>query len=347
MSTQNTCHSCPVKSDVLQTLAERGFLHQCTDIIRLDDRLRQGPTVVYNGFDLTANSLHVGHLVPIMMLRWFQHFGHTPIVLLGGATSRIGDPSLRNAARPMLDEDAIAANVSGIRVVFEKLLTFGKRPSDAEIVSNTEWLDELGYIEFLRHVGRHFSVNRMLSSETVRSRLKREQSLSLLEFSYAVIQAYDFVHLARHHGCVLQLGGSDQWGNIIAGVELGRRIDSRDLFGVTAPLLTTSSGAKMGKSVAGAVWLNRDRLSSYDFWQFWRNISDADVGRFLRLFTELPLDEIGRLEKLRGEEINVAKTMLANAVTSHCHGLKAAKQAHETAKATFERAAVSSGMPTV
>ncbi|MEM9439983.1 MAG: tyrosine--tRNA ligase [Pseudomonadota bacterium] len=337
----------PAKSDVMRTLAERGFLHQCTDLIKLDDQLRQGPIVVYSGFDLTANSLHVGHLVPIMMLRWFQHFGHKPIVLLGGATSRIGDPSLRNIMRPMLDEDEIALNVDGIRVVFEKLLTFGMKQNDALLVSNTDWLDDLCYVDFLRHVARHFSVNRMLSSETVRSRLRREQSLSLLEFSYAVIQAYDFVHLARHHGCVLQLGGSDQWGNIVAGVELGRRIDSRNLFGITAPLLTTASGAKMGKSNAGAVWLNSDRLSSYDFWQFWRNTSDADVGRFLRLFTKLSIDEIERLEGLRGEEVNDAKKILADAVTGLCHGEAASTSARETAHAAFERASAPSGLPTV
>lgn len=347
MPTQDAKHSFSSKSDVLHTLARRGFLHQCTDLIKLDEQLRQGRTVVYNGFDLTADSLHAGHLVPIMMLRWFQHFDHKPIVLMGGATSRIGDPSFRDAMRPMLDDSKIAGNFASIRSVFEKLLDFGPGPADAEMISNTDWLDDLGYIEFLRQVGRHFSVNRMLSSDTVRSRLEREQSLSLLEFNYVVIQAYDFLELARTRGCVLQLGGSDQWGNIVAGVELGRRIDGRDLFGLTAPLLTTASGAKMGKSVAGAVWLNSDRLAPYDFWQFWRSTSDADVGRFLRLFTELPIDEIERLEELRGEEINVAKKALADAVTVLCHGARAARKAHETAQLAFEEGVVAAGLPSI
>ncbi|MGI6856203.1 tyrosine--tRNA ligase [Mesorhizobium sp. 1B3] len=336
-----------LRSEFLRTLAERGFLHQCTDLERLDERLSGGPVVAYNGLDLTADSLHVGHLVPIMMLRWFQRTGHKPIVLMGGGTTRIGDPSFRDTTRPLLDDTQIAANLAGIRQVFEKYLTFGEGPTDAIMLNNADWLDGLGYIDFLRDFGRHFSVGRMLSFDSVRQRLEREQSLSLLEFNYMVIQAYDFLELARSRQCILQFGGSDQWGNIVNGVELARRVDGRELFGLTAPLLTTSSGAKMGKTASGAVWLNAERLSPYDFWQFWRNTEDADVGRFLRLFTELPIDEIARLEALRGSEINEAKKILADAVTALCHGRDAALTANETARRTFEEGEAAAGLPTV
>ncbi|WP_206683539.1 tyrosine--tRNA ligase [Rhizobium changzhiense] len=335
------------RSDFLRTLSERGFLHQCTDLGALDSWLCSGAGTAYNGFDLTADSLHVGHLIPIMMLRWFQKTGNKPIALLGGATSRLGDPSLRDTSRPFLSEEQIMKNLISIRCVFERFLAFGDGPADAVMVNNADWLGGLNYLDFLRDVGPHFSVNRMLTSESVRQRLEREQSLSLLEFNYMVMQAYDFHMLAENRGCLLQLGGSDQWGNIVSGVEFGRRIGGRALFGLTAPLLTTSSGAKMGKSVSGAVWLNADRLSPYEFWQFWRNTGDADVGRFLRLFTELPLSEIARLEVLRDSEINEAKKILADQITSLCHGTDAAAQASETARRTFEAGEVPAGLPTV
>jgi tyrosyl-tRNA synthetase len=334
-------------SDFLRVLSERGFIHQCTDLAALDARLRTGPVVAYNGFDLTADSLHVGHLIPIMMLRWLQKTGNKPVVLMGGGTTRIGDPSFRDATRPLLEDHHIDANLHGIRRVFENLLVFGDRPTDATMVNNADWLDGLGYIEFLRDFGRHFSVNRMLTFDSVRQRLDREQSLSLLEFNYMVLQAFDFLQLARTHACMLQLGASDQWGNIINGVELGRRVDGRELFGLTAPLLTTASGAKMGKSASGAVWLNSEKLSPYDFWQFWRNTEDADVGRFLRLFTELPLEEIARLEALGGSEINDGKKVLADEVTAMCHGREAAVAARKTAQSTFEGGENVSGLPTL
>lgn len=336
-----------LKSDFLRTLAERGFIHQCTDLGGLDNRLMAGPVTAYNGLDLTADSLHVGHLVPIMMLRWFQRSGHKPIVLMGGGTTRIGDPSFRDTTRPLLDDSQIAANLAGIRHVFEKYLSFGEGPTDAVMLNNADWLDGLGYIDFLRDFGRHFSVGRMLTFDSVRQRLEREQSLSLLEFNYMVIQAYDFLELARSQQCMLQFGGSDQWGNIVNGVELARRVDGRELFGLTAPLLTTSSGAKMGKTASGAVWLNAERLSPYDFWQFWRNTEDADVGRFLRLFTELPMGEIVRLETLRDSEINEAKKVLADAVTTLCHGSEAASAARETARRAFEDGEAAQGLPTI
>lgn len=335
------------QSDFLRTLASRGFLHQCTDLAALDQRLCSGPLVAYNGFDLTADSLHVGHLIPIMMLRWLQKTGHKPIVLMGGGTTRIGDPSFRDTTRPLLDDAQIAANLAGLARVFERFLAFGDGPHDAVMVNNADWLDKLGYIDFLRDFGRHFSVNRMLSFDSVKLRLEREQSLSLLEFNYMVIQAYDFLELARTRGCALQMGASDQWGNIINGVELGRRVDGLDLFGLTAPLLTTASGAKMGKTASGAVWLNAERLSPYGFWQFWRNTEDADVGRFLRLFTELPLDEIARLEALEGSEINEAKKILADAVTALCHGPAAALEARETARRAFDQGEAATGLPAV
>ncbi|MBB3391791.1 tyrosyl-tRNA synthetase [Rhizobium sp. BK275] len=335
------------RSDFLRVLSERGFIQQCTDIEALDSWLSAGIGTAYNGFDLTADSLHVGHLTPIMMLRWFQKTGNRPIALMGGATTRLGDPSFRDTLRPLLSEGQIAGNLAGIRRIFERFLSFGDGPTDALMVNNADWLDRLKYLDFLRDVGPHFSVNRMLTSESVRQRLEREQSLSLLEFNYMVMQGYDFHVLAETHGCLLQLGGSDQWGNILSGVEFGRRAGGRTLFGLTAPLLTTASGAKMGKSAAGAVWLNADRLSPYEFWQFWRNSWDADVGRFMRLFTELPLDEIARLDALRGSEINVAKKVLADEVTRLCHGEEAAKDASETSRRMFEEGEAAAGLPTV
>jgi tyrosyl-tRNA synthetase len=335
------------RSDFLRTLAERGFIHQCTDLAALDMRLCVGTVAAYNGFDLTADSLHAGHLIPIMMLRWFQRTGHKPIVLMGCGTTRIGDPSFRNTTRPLLDDEEIEKNLSGIQRVFERFLSFGDGSTDAVTVNNAEWLNRLGYIDFLRDFGRHFSVNRMLTFDSVRQRLEREQSLSLLEFNYMVIQAYDFLVLARSHDCKLQLGASDQWGNIVNGVELGRRAEGRELFGLTAPLLTTSSGAKMGKSASGAVWLNTERLPPFDFWQFWRSSEDADVGRFLRLFTELPLHEIARLEALQGSEMNEAKKVLADEVTALCHGWEAAEAARETARRAFEEGEAAGGLPTI
>ncbi|TCS09007.1 tyrosyl-tRNA synthetase [Rhizobium sp. BK418] len=336
-----------LRSDFLRILSERGFIQQCTDLEALDNWLSAGIGTGYNGFDLTADSLHVGHLIPIMMLRWFQKTGNRPIALMGGATTRLGDPSFRDTSRPLLNEEQIAGNLAGIRRIFERFLTFGDGPMDALMVNNADWLGSLRYLDFLRDVGPHFSVNRMLTSDSVRQRLEREQSLSLLEFNYMVMQGYDFHVLAENHGCLLQLGGSDQWGNILSGVEFGRRAGGRTLFGLTAPLLTTASGAKMGKSVSGAVWLNAERLSPYGFWQFWRNTEDADVGRFLRLFTELPLDEIARLGALQGSEINVAKKVLADEVTRLCHGADAAEEASETSRRMFEEGETAAGLPTV
>jgi len=334
-------------SDFLRTLQERGFIHQCTDLAALDERAQKGPIVAYIGFDCTADSLHVGSLLPIMMLRWLQKTGHKPIVLMGGGTTRIGDPSGRDEARQLLTDEVIGSNMAGIKRIFGRYLTFGDGPTDAVMVNNADWLDGLKYIEMLRDVGRHFSINRMLSFDSVKLRLDREQSLTLLEFNYMILQAYDFVELNRRLGCALQMGGSDQWGNIINGVELGRRADGAELFGLTTPLLTTSSGAKMGKTAAGAVWLTGDKLSSYDFWQYWRNTEDADVGRFLRLYTELPLDEVARLESLPGAEINEAKKILANAVTALAHGEEAAREAAETARRAFEEGAAAEGLPTI
>ncbi|EJJ24798.1 tyrosine--tRNA ligase [Rhizobium sp. CF142] len=339
--------STKLRSEFLRVLSERGFIQQCTDLEALDSWLSTGSRTAYNGFDLTADSLHVGHLIPIMMLHWFQKTGNRPIALMGGATTLLGDPSFRDTSRPLLSKEQIAGNLAGIRRIFERFLTFGDGPTDALMVNNVDWLGSLKYLDFLRDVGPHFSVNRMLTSDSVRQRLEREQSLSLLEFNYMVMQGYDFHVLAGSHGCLLQLGGSDQWGNILSGVEFGRRAGGRTLFGLTAPLLTTASGAKMGKSASGAVWLNADRLSPYEFWQFWRNTEDADVGRFLRLFTELPLDEIARLERLSGSEINLAKKVLADAVTGLCHGAEAAAEASETSRRMFEVGEVAAGLPTV
>ena len=318
-------------SSFVRSVVERGYLHQCTDLEGLDTLAAEAPVTAYIGFDCTAPSLHVGSLVPIMLLRLLQRAGHKPIVLMGGGTTRIGDPSGRDEARRLLTDEEIAANMAGIRQVFARFLDFNEGPAGAVMVNNADWLDHLAYIPFLRDYGRHFSVNRMLTFESVKLRLEREQPLSLLEFNYMVLQAYDFVELARRHGCVLQMGGSDQWGNIVSGVELARRIDGRQLYGLTAPLMTTASGAKMGKTAAGAVWLSADLLSPYEYWQFWRNTEDADVGRFLRLFTELPLAEIDRLERLEGAELNEAKVVLADEATRLAHGEAARAAAAETA----------------
>jgi tyrosyl-tRNA synthetase len=335
------------RSAFLTVATERGFIHQCTDFAALDARLAKGPVTAYVGYDCTADSLHIGNLMSIMLLRWFQKTGNKPIVLMGGGTTRIGDPSGRDESRQLLSDEQIAHNMAGIRQVFAKFLQFGERHTDAVMVNNADWLDELRYIPLLRDVGRHFSVNRMLTQDSVRLRLERDQPLSFLEFNYLILQAYDFVELARRVGCELQMGGSDQWGNIISGVELGRRTDGRTLFGLTTPLVTTASGAKMGKSAQGAVWLNAERLPAYDYWQFWRNTEDADVGRFLRLFTELPLPEIAKLEKLRDAEINDAKKVLATEATALAHGREAAEAAAETAREVFESGGAGSDLPQV
>jgi tyrosyl-tRNA synthetase len=329
-------------SPFLAAALERGFVHQCTDMETLDERLRAGRLVAYVGYDCTADSLHVGSLVGIMLLRLFQRCGHKPIVLMGGGTTRIGDPSGKDEARQLIEDAEIARNMAGIRRIFSKFLEFGDGPSDAIMINNADWLDELHYIPLLRDVGRHFSVNRMLTLDSVRLRLERDQPLSFLEFNYPILQAYDFGELARRYQCELQIGGSDQWGNIVAGVELARRTEARTLFGLTTPLLTTASGIKMGKTAQGAVWLNPERLSPYEYWQFWRNTEDDDVGRFLRLFTELDLTEIGRLE---GGDINQAKKVLATEATALCHGREAAAAAAETARAVFESGGSGSELP--
>ncbi len=336
-----------VKSEFLNTVVARGFLHQCTDLEALDARLSKGVVTAYIGFDCTAPSLHVGSLVPIMLLRHLQQTGHKPIVLMGGGTTKVGDPSGKDESRQLLDAATIAANKAGIQRIFDRFLTFGADAADAVMVDNAEWLDALNYIDFLRDYGRHFSVNRMLGFESVKLRLEREQPLSFLEFNYMILQAYDFLELARRHDCALQMGGSDQWGNIVNGVELTRRVIEREVFGLTSPLITTASGAKMGKTAAGAVWLSAERLSPYDYWQFWRNTEDDDVGRFLKLFTELPLDEIARLEALAGAEINEAKKILADHATALVHGEAAAGAAAETARKTFEEGALGDALPTV
>jgi tyrosyl-tRNA synthetase len=333
------------KSPFLIAAHERGFIHQCTDEAALDALFAAGPVTAYLGYDCTADSLHIGHLVGIMLLRLYQRSGHKPIALMGGGTTRIGDPSFRDEARPLLDDAQIAQNMAGIRKTFAKFLAFGDGPTDAMMVNNADWLDELKYIPLLRDIGRHFSVNRMLTQDSVKLRLEREQPLTFLEFNYPILQAYDFVELARRFNCVLQLGGSDQWGNIVAGVDLGRRVVNKTLFGLTTPLMTTASGAKMGKSLGGAVWLNADRLSPYEYWQYWRNTEDADVVRFLKLFTELPLDEIARLGKLRDSEINDAKKLLATHATALCHGRAAADDAAKTAAAVFGDGDGAEGLP--
>lgn len=336
-----------LKSEFLQILSERDFIHQATDLEALDAKMSEGPISAYIGFDCTARSLHVGSLVQIMMLRWLQKTGHQPIVLMGGGTSRIGDPSGRDESRQLMTDDIIADNMAGIRTVFDNLLTFGDGKTDAIMVNNGEWLDSLQYISFLRDIGTHFTINRMLTFDSVKLRLDREQPLTFLEFNYMILQAYDFMELGKRYGCVLQMGGSDQWGNIINGIELARRASSQHLFGLTTPLITTADGKKMGKTASGAVWLNEDHLPSYDYWQFWRNTQDADVGKFLRLFTELPLDEVRRLEALEGAEINDAKVILANAATELVRGEAAATAAEATAKETFEKGGAGADLPTV
>ena len=323
------------RSEFLVVLRDRGFIENCTDSAGLDEAARTGTLPGYIGFDCTAPSLHAGSLVQIMMLRWLQQTGHKPIVLLGGGTTRVGDPSGKDAARQMLDTQAIAANKEGIRKVFSAFLDFGDGPTGAITVDNFEWLDRLSYVDFLQEYGRHFSVNRMLTFESVRARLDRDQPLSFLEFNYMILQAYDFLELARRHGCRLQMGGSDQWGNIVNGIDLGRRMESLRLFGITSPLLTTVSGAKMGKTAEGAIWLDRKRCSPFAFWQYWRNTDDADVVRFLRLFTEIPLSEVSRLAVLQGEEINDAKIILANEATALVHGRKASERASIAARQAF------------
>ena len=323
------------KTEFLQKAQARGYIHQCTDIAGLDTLAEKKPISAYIGFDATANSLHVGSLVPIMLLRLLQRTGHKPIILMGGGTTKVGDPSGKDESRQLLTEDEITSNIAGIKSVFERFLNFGEGPNDAILFNNAEWLDPLEYIPFLRDFGQHFSINRMLGFESVKQRLDREQPLSFLEFNYVVLQAYDFLELSRRADCRLQMGGSDQWGNIVSGIDLARRVDGADLFGLTTPLLTTSSGAKMGKTADGAIWLNEDRLRSYDYWQFWRNTEDADVGRFLKLFTELPISEIKRFEALKGAEINDAKIALADGATALCHGVDAAHSAAETAHKTF------------
>ena len=334
-----------LRSDLLRVLSERGYVHQMTDAAALDALAARGVVPGYIGFDPTAPSLHVGSLVQIMLLRRLQQTGHKPIVLMGGGTGKIGDPSFKDEARKLLGEDGIAANVASIRRIFERFLTFGDGPTDAVMLDNADWLDALEYIPFLREVGQHFSVNRMLSFDSVKLRLDREQSLSFLEFNYMILQAYDFLELSRRTGCRLQMGGSDQWGNIVNGIELARRMDGAEVFGVTTPLITTADGGKMGKTMAGAVWLHEDQLPHFDYWQFWRNTDDRDVGRFLRLFTDLPLAEIARLEALEGAGINEAKKVLANEATAMCRGRAAADEAAETARRTFEEGGTGDALP--
>jgi tyrosyl-tRNA synthetase len=335
----------PFQSDFLHSLSERGFIHQITDAAGLDARAQSSVISAYIGFDATADSLHIGSLVQIMLLRRLQQAGHRPIVLMGGGTTKVGDPSGRDETRQLLTEEQINANITGIRATFAQFLDFGAGPSGAIMANNDDWLKDLQYIDFLRDVGRHFTINRMLTMDSVKLRLEREQPLTFLEFNYMIMQGYDFVELFKRYGCTLQMGGSDQWGNIVQGVELGRRMSEAQLFGLTSPLITTSSGAKMGKTASGAVWLNPNRLSPYDYWQFWRNTEDGDVGRFLRMFTDLPLQEIARLEKLKDAEINVAKEILATEATRLCHGEASAGEAAATASRAFAGGAAE-GLPT-
>lgn len=334
-------------SEFLNVLSERGFIHQCSDPTGLDELCARETVTAYIGFDCTAPSLHVGSLVQIMMLRWLQKTGHRPIVLMGGGTTQVGDPSGKDESRKLLTPEAIEANKNGIKQVFTPFLTFGDGPRDAVMIDNADWLMALSYVEFLREVGRHVSVNQMIQRDSVKLRLEREQHLSFLEFNYMVLQAYDYAELYKRTGCRLQMGGSDQWGNIVSGIDLGRRLVGADLFALTTPLITTASGAKMGKTADGAVWLNADAKSPYEYWQFWRNSEDADVGRFLRLFTEMPIDEIDRLEALGGSEINDAKKILATEATAMLHGREAADKAAETARVTFEEGALAESLPSV
>lgn len=335
------------RSDFLNVMDRRGYIHQTTDAAQLDAAASGGTVPGYVGFDCTAPSLHVGHLIQIMLLRRLQQTGHKPIVVVGGGTTKVGDPSGKDESRKLLDDAAINANISSILGSFERFLTFGDGPGDAILVNNAEWLETLNYIDFLRDYGRHFSVNRMLTFDSVRLRLEREQPLSFLEFNYMIFQAYDYLELNRRYGCALQMGGSDQWGNIINGIELTRRVQGKEVYGLTTPLLTTAGGQKMGKTASGAVWLNEDMLSNFDFWQYWRNTQDADVGRFLRLFTDIPDDEIDRLEALEGAEINEAKKILAGAITALTRGQEAADSALATAQKTFEQGMTGDDLPTL
>ncbi|SDX11160.1 tyrosine--tRNA ligase [Litoreibacter albidus] len=335
------------KSEFLTVMIERGFLADCTDYQGLDEALIKGVVPAYIGYDATAKSLHVGHLMNIMVLRWFQKTGGKPITLMGGGTTKVGDPSFRSDERPLLDDAAIASNIEGMQQVFAKYLAYGEGGTDAIMLNNAEWLDGLNYLDFLRDIGRHFSVNRMLSFESVKSRLDREQSLSFLEFNYMILQAYDFLEINRRYGCLLQMGGSDQWGNIVNGIDLTRRVLDHEIYGLTTPLLTTSDGRKMGKSQGGAIWLNGDMLSPYEFWQFWRNTTDADTGKFLKIFTELPVTECDRLGALEGSEINAAKIILANEVTAMLHGRAAAEAAEATALEVFEKGGTGDDLPTL
>ena len=335
------------KSDFMRVMIERGYFADCTDYQALDEALTNGVVTAYIGYDATAKSLHVGHLLNIMMLRWLQKTGHKPITLMGGGTTKVGDPSFRSDERPLLGPEQIDANIDGMKQVFAKYLSYGDGETDALMLNNAEWLDGLNYLEFLRDIGRHFSVNRMLSFESVKSRLDREQSLSFLEFNYMILQAYDFLELNRRYGCTLQMGGSDQWGNIVNGIDLTRRVLDHEIYGLTSPLLTTSDGKKMGKSQGGAMWLNADMLSPYEFWQFWRNTTDADVGRFLKLYTELSIEACDRLAALPGNRINEAKIVLANEVTTLCHGAEAAAAAEATAREVFEKGGAGDDLPTL
>jgi tyrosyl-tRNA synthetase len=334
-------------SDLLRLLNERGYIHQLTDAKALDDLAAKSIIPAYIGFDATAPSLHVGNLVSVMLLRRLQQAGHKPIVVMGGGTTKVGDPSGKDEVRKLLDNDGINQNIASIRRIFERFLDFNDGPTGAIMVNNADWLDKLGYVDLLRDVGPHFTINRMLTFDSVRLRLDREQPLTFLEFNYMILQAYDFMELSRRYGCRLQLGGSDQWGNIINGIELGRRIDGTELFGATTPLITKADGSKMGKSVSGAVWLHEDQLSHWDYWQFWRNADDRDVGKFLRLFTDLPMNEIEKLEALEGSAINEAKIILANAATAMCRGEEAAASAQATATQTFTDGAAGADLPTI
>ncbi len=335
------------KSDFMVAITERGFLADCTDLQSLDEAFHKGTVTGYIGFDLTATSLHIGNLVQIMLLRWMQKTGHRPITLMGGGTTKVGDPSGKDEMRKIISVDQINENANGIRQVFSRYISYGDGPTDSPLVNNAEWLDKLGYIDFLRDIGKHFTINRLLAFESVKSRLDREQALSFIEFNYMLLQAYDFLELHRRYGCVLQMGGSDQWGNIVSGADLIRRVESAEAFGLTTPLVTRSDGKKMGKSADGAVWLNEEMMSGYEFWQWWRNVADADVGKFLKMFTELPVDECDRLGTLGGSEINDAKILLANEVTTLCRGVEAAAAAEATAREVFEKGGVGDDLPTL
>ena len=335
------------KSEFMHEITSRGFLADCTDLQELDAQLNKGVVTGYIGFDLTATSLHIGNLVQIMLLRWMQKTGHRPITLMGGGTTKVGDPSGKDQMRKIISVEKINENAEGIRQVFSRYISYGDGPTDSPLVNNAEWLDKLGYIDFLRDIGKHFTINRLLAFESVKSRLDREQALSFIEFNYMLLQAYDFLELYRRHGCILQMGGSDQWGNIVSGADLIRRVEAAGAYGLTTPLVTRADGKKMGKSAEGAVWLNEDMMSSYDFWQWWRNVADADVGKFLKMFTELPVDECHRFGALQGAEVNDAKVLLANEVTALCRGAEAAAAAEATAREVFEKGGIGDDLPTL